>query len=92
VPDSRATVNSLRETGITRLTFDVRDVDEARHARGVLVAILAKRGFPPIKKLNAELVFGELIGNVLRHANTGAEVAISIDCTDTQPSTCWTTG
>ncbi len=92
MPGSRAAVNSLRETGITRLTFDVRHVDEARHARGVLVAILAKRGFPPIEKLNADLVFSELIGNVSRHADTGAEVAISINCTGPQPSTCWTAG
>jgi anti-sigma regulatory factor (Ser/Thr protein kinase) len=72
------------EAGITRLTFDVRDADAARHARGVLVTTLTTRGFPPIEKLNAELVFSELIGNVLRHANTGAEVEISIDCTGPQ--------
>jgi CHASE3 domain sensor protein len=72
------------EVGITRLTFDVRDAEAARHAREVLVTILKTRGFPPIEKLNAELVFSELIGNVLRHADTGAEVEVSIDCTGPQ--------
>jgi len=72
------------EAGITRLTFDVRDAEAAHRARAVLIATLTTRGFPPIEKLNAELVFSELIGNVLRHANTGVEVEVAIDCSGPQ--------
>jgi serine phosphatase RsbU (regulator of sigma subunit)/anti-sigma regulatory factor (Ser/Thr protein kinase) len=71
------------ENHIQRLPFDVRDPDAARRARGVLRARLSARGFPSIEKLNAELVFSELIANVLLHSvETGVEVAI--DCSGPQ--------
>ena len=72
------------EQHIQRLAFDVRDAEAAREARSVLVATLTKRGFPPIEKLNAELVFSELVGNVLLHAGTSSEVEIDIDCAGPQ--------
>ena len=43
--------------GSTRLTFDVRYAEAARHARSVQITTFTTRGFPPIEKLSAELVF-----------------------------------
>ncbi len=62
----------------------MRDAEAAREARSLLVSTLTKRGFPPIEKLNAELVFSELVGNVLLHAGASGEVEIDIDCAGPQ--------
>lgn len=69
---------------IARLCFDVRDIEAARRARDIFVGVLADRAFPAIESLNAELVFGELIGNVVRHAGNASGVEIAIDCSGPQ--------
>lgn len=72
------------ERYLQRLAFDVRDAEAARRARTTFLATLTERGFAPIELLNAELVFSELIGNVLRHAATEAEINVVIDCSSAQ--------
>jgi anti-sigma regulatory factor (Ser/Thr protein kinase) len=72
------------ERYLRRLTFDVRDADAARNARRVVLETLAERDFTPIESLNAEIVFGELIGNVVRHASACTVAEIALDCSGPQ--------
>ncbi len=53
-------------------------------ARAIFLATLAPRGLGPVECLNAELVFGELIGNVVRHAAPHSDDEIAIDCSGPQ--------
>lgn len=50
------------------LSFDARDLRMAHEARRVFVAFLRELGDPESDFDGAELVFGELVGNVVRHA------------------------
>jgi len=67
---------------VQRYAFNVYDVSAARQGRDMLLARLTERGFPMMERLNAELVFSELISNVYRHA--ASEVDIAIDCSGFQ--------
>jgi len=68
------------ERYIRRLEFDVRAAGAAREARDTLLNLLSARKFGPAEMANAELVFGELIGNVLRHADERPTVEVAVDC------------
>jgi PAS domain S-box-containing protein len=63
-------------TSIARWSFDVRDADAARNVRLALTDLLVSRRFSEADVYAAQLVFGELIGNVLRHAPGNVEVAV----------------
>jgi anti-sigma regulatory factor (Ser/Thr protein kinase) len=72
------------ERFIQRWQFDVGDGNAATQARGQFVESIKVDGFMPEACANAELAFGELIGNVVRHAGGGAvEVAVNHGGTDT---------
>jgi anti-sigma regulatory factor (Ser/Thr protein kinase) len=57
-------------------TFDARDARAAYDLRTQLVDYLRKKGCHDADYASAELVVGELVGNVVRHAPGVAEVAI----------------
>lgn len=59
---------SARGTSSMRWTFDTRDTRCVREVRKHLLAHLRMKGRPDADYSGAELVFGELIGNVIRHA------------------------
>lgn len=63
--------------------FDARDVRMARESRICITAFLRELGAPPERLHNAELVFGELISNVVRHAP--GKVYVGIDWSDDYP-------
>jgi PAS domain S-box-containing protein len=69
------------ERGASRWTFDV--VDEARSAavRGEYIARLRDAGLSRRELHAAELVFGELIGNVYRHARGAVDVMLDVSGT-----------
>jgi PAS domain S-box-containing protein len=66
------------ERYIERRTFDARDGNAAAAARALFIESLEQRGFSPDHCANAELVFSELIGNVVRHARAD-EVEVAVD-------------
>ena len=53
---------------VERWLFAIDDADEARLTRETVVARLRERGATPEETFAAELIYGELIGNVLRYA------------------------
>ncbi|HTJ27685.1 MAG TPA: ATP-binding protein [Candidatus Limnocylindria bacterium] len=57
-------------------TFDARDARAAYDLRTRLLAYLRTKGHHDADYASAELVVGELVGNVVRHAPGVAEVAI----------------
>ena len=67
------------ERYIDRWKFDACDGDVAGSARGSFVDSLQRRGFAVDACANAELVFGELIGNVVRHADHSGEVEVAVN-------------
>jgi anti-sigma regulatory factor (Ser/Thr protein kinase) len=68
------------ERHIRRVVFDVQDASAAREARDVVLGIVAARAFRPDERANVAVVFGELIGNVVRHVSGASEVQIAVDC------------
>ena len=56
------------EKCLTRSQFDSRDAEAARSARRTFAASLGTSEFSEIDIANAEIVFGELCGNVARYA------------------------
>ncbi|MGD0474791.1 MAG: SpoIIE family protein phosphatase [Candidatus Velthaea sp.] len=72
---------ACREAGARaqRWRFDVRDAARAETVRGSVVLALERQGFGPVDRANAELVLGELIGNVVRHALPAGEVDVIVD-------------
>lgn len=62
-----------------RWTFDAEDATAAHAARASFVAALGERVAPGADLDAAELVFGELIGNVVRHAPGPIDVGLSWD-------------
>jgi PAS domain S-box-containing protein len=66
------------ERHINRWQFDAGDGQAAGVARGEFVASLGRLGFSPEALANAELVFGELIGNVVRHARHAPQVDVAV--------------
>jgi anti-sigma regulatory factor (Ser/Thr protein kinase) len=67
------------EQHVDRWHLDVRDAAAATALRLKLTASLAHEDFSPEDIANAELVFGELIGNVVRHTRGSWLVDIVID-------------
>jgi anti-sigma regulatory factor (Ser/Thr protein kinase) len=65
------------------LQFDARDVRMARESRLCITTFLRELGAPQEELLNAELVYGELISNVVRHAP--GNVSVSVDWTGEYP-------
>jgi anti-sigma regulatory factor (Ser/Thr protein kinase) len=64
--------------GATAWTFQVADPRAASRVRAELVARLREAGLNPAEALNAELVFGELVGNVVRYAAGAIEVLLDV--------------
>jgi len=60
--------------GFSRWVFDANDGTAARKARGEFAQIFRGIGANETDVYAAELVFGELIGNVVRHAGGAVEV------------------
>ena len=58
--------------------FASDDGRAARSARHAFVATLAARGFDETAQYAAELIFGELVGNVTRHAAGAVEVVCDL--------------
>jgi serine phosphatase RsbU (regulator of sigma subunit)/anti-sigma regulatory factor (Ser/Thr protein kinase) len=67
------------ERYIDRWQFDVRDGNAAGMSRAKFVESLHKRGFASDACANAEIVLGELVGNVVRHARTAVDVEVAVD-------------
>lgn len=77
VPDLlRAGDSSLRTDWSMHWAFDSRDARVARDVRELFVAYLRAKGSNDADYAAAELVFGELIGNVARHAPGLVEVEV----------------
>lgn len=51
-----------------RWIFDIRDANAAHNARAAMVGILGSNGADREELFAAELIYGELIGNIARHA------------------------
>jgi PAS domain S-box-containing protein len=66
------------ETGgpLSRWVFDVHDADAARHARQAFTQQLQSENVSPDDIAMAELVFMELLGNVVRYAPGQVEIAV----------------
>ncbi|MDB5028426.1 MAG: putative sensor protein [Candidatus Eremiobacteraeota bacterium] len=69
------------ERGASRWTFDVADAERAAAARRAYVARLRDSGLSRVELHAAELVFGELIGNVFRHARGAVDVMLDVSGT-----------
>jgi chemotaxis family two-component system sensor kinase Cph1 len=70
------------ERYMTRSHFDSADAFAARAARRNFVASLSPAAFSDVDVANAEIVFGELCGNVARYAPGRVDVAL--DCSGIQ--------
>ena len=64
--------------GATAWTFQAADSRAASRARTEVVARLRAVGLNREEALNAELVFGELVGNVVRYATGTIEVLLDV--------------
>jgi len=64
-------------------SFRSDDAASAQPARASFLAYVTARGMPPAAAQIAELVFGELVGNVVRHAP--GPIEIDLDWTDGRP-------
>ena len=73
---------SAAERYIQRWRFDVSDRHEAAAVRSQFLDSLIARHFTADDRANAELVFGELIGNVLRHASCTRRLDVVVDHRD----------
>jgi anti-sigma regulatory factor (Ser/Thr protein kinase) len=67
------------EQYIERWHFDVGDSHAAGDTRGKFVRSLELRGFSTNACANAEIVFGELIGNVVRHAYAAGDIEVALN-------------
>ena len=59
-------------------SFDCRDPSAAQEVRQALVASLASAGASDAELADAQAVFSELLGNVVRHAGGSCEVVLEI--------------
>jgi CHASE3 domain sensor protein/anti-sigma regulatory factor (Ser/Thr protein kinase) len=66
----------LREAAVERWTFHSNDAEAAACARRTFVDVLATAQPTAEDLFNAELVFGELLGNVVRYASGPLEVVL----------------
>ncbi|HEY9181321.1 MAG TPA: SpoIIE family protein phosphatase, partial [Candidatus Baltobacteraceae bacterium] len=83
VSDDVAVLTITFESGI-RWSFDAENAKAAQDARGEFVAYLRRNSEDEMAVETAELVFGELVGNVVRHA-PGA-IDIDLEWLDAHPT------
>jgi serine phosphatase RsbU (regulator of sigma subunit)/anti-sigma regulatory factor (Ser/Thr protein kinase) len=69
-------VRFVETPGVERWTFDIEDRDAAIACRDAIVACLRERGATPDETFEAELIYGELIGNVQRYAGGSADIRL----------------
>jgi PAS domain S-box-containing protein len=67
-----------RHRPVTELRCDVRDQAAVRRVRHAVVAALQHSGLSDVAVFDAELVLGELLGNVVRHAPPIADVRLDL--------------
>jgi serine phosphatase RsbU (regulator of sigma subunit)/anti-sigma regulatory factor (Ser/Thr protein kinase) len=60
-----------------RWSFDADDATAARAARFEYAADLTRHGISPCDLISAELIFAELLGNVVRYAPGSTEIALT---------------
>jgi PAS domain S-box-containing protein len=73
-PDDDVAVMTLQFDGSLRWSFDAENARAAQDARGQFVRYLRANAAPGGDISMAELVFGELVGNVVRHAPGSIEI------------------
>jgi serine phosphatase RsbU (regulator of sigma subunit)/anti-sigma regulatory factor (Ser/Thr protein kinase) len=61
---------------VERWSFDIADAGAAHVTRSAIVARLRERGAAPGDTFTAELIYGELIGNVVRYAGGAVDVRL----------------
>jgi PAS domain S-box-containing protein len=66
----------LRSAWSMHWSFDARDSRTTRDVRDLFIAYLRARGTPDADYAGAELVFGELLGNVVRHAPGNVDIEV----------------
>ncbi|MDQ2816600.1 MAG: SpoIIE family protein phosphatase [Candidatus Eremiobacteraeota bacterium] len=71
-----AAVAAQTATGFPRWTFDTANASAAQSARRTVVEYAQARAQPGVDLSALELIFGELIGNAVKHAPGGVEVAL----------------
>ena len=74
-PDDVA-ILALNFLNLPSWSFESSNARDARNARTQVVAALAAHNGPPLDLDAAELIFGELLGNVARHAPGRVDVAL----------------
>lgn len=73
--DDVAVLTIAFEAGV-RWSFDAENAKAAQDARGEFVAYLREQSGDPDAIQTAELVFGELVGNVVRHAPGAIDIDV----------------
>jgi anti-sigma regulatory factor (Ser/Thr protein kinase) len=68
--------SSLRGAWSMHWSFDARDARSTRDVRELFIAYLRAKGRPDADYAGAELVFGELLGNVVRHAPGTVDIEV----------------
>jgi anti-sigma regulatory factor (Ser/Thr protein kinase) len=63
---------------LIRWSFDARDADAAHDVRAEFVAALEAASLAPADIMNAELVFSELVSNVVRYAPKWVDVTLDV--------------
>jgi PAS domain S-box-containing protein len=67
------------DANVARWSFDARDEAEGRAVRAAFGALLDRSGARDDERFAAEVVFGELLGNVVRHAPGEIEIVLEWD-------------
>ncbi len=75
---SAALTEIAGERGATRWTFDATDEERMSAVRREYLAQLRNVGFSTVELYAAQLIFGELIGNVCRYAPPTVDVMLDI--------------
>lgn len=70
--------NPALPSPLQRWSFDVTDAEAAQRARGEFSEALRARGAALEDVFTAEVVFGELVGNVVRYANGPVEISVDL--------------
>ncbi len=77
-----AAASVTRPVGIddeeTRWSFSVLDCDAAEKARNAIISVLREHGVAEADTLVAELIFSELLGNVMRYGGEIMECALDV--------------
>jgi anti-sigma regulatory factor (Ser/Thr protein kinase) len=78
-PYDDVAILSVRIRHEPQWSFLADDARAAADARGNFATFLRRRGFDDVEAAQAELVFGELLGNVVRHAPGPVEIQVYCD-------------